>query len=81
MLAIPVDIEMLGAKSSLLFGNASVFALYDPVSGAFDFKSNPGLGNGIETAKSLKAWNVEKVVYFCTARGVYRLEQLTYEVS
>ena len=56
MLAIPVDIEMLGAKSSLLFGNASTFALYDHLSDEFDFKTNPGCGNGIETAKALKAF-------------------------
>lgn len=75
MLAIPVDIEMLGAKSSLLFGNASVFALYDPVSGSFDFRTNPGRGNGIETAKALKAWNVEKVAYSFLGDGPFNAMQ------
>ncbi len=71
MLAIPVDIKMLGAKSSLLFGNASVFALYDPVSKVFDFKTNPGCGNGIETANALKSWNVKKVVYSFLGDGPF----------
>jgi predicted Fe-Mo cluster-binding NifX family protein len=71
MLAIPVDIEMLGAKSSLLFGNASVFALYNTESKEFDFRKNPGCGNGIETANALKSWDVKKVVYSFLGDGPF----------
>lgn len=71
MLAIPVDIEMLGTKSSKLFGNATIFALYNPESKEFDFKTNPGCGNGIETANVLKSWNVKKVVYSFLGNGPF----------
>ena len=71
MLAIPVDIEFLSAKSSLLFGNASVFAIYDENENAFDFRTNPGKGNGIKTAEALKSWDVKKVVYSFLGDGPF----------
>lgn len=71
MLAIPVDIDMLSARSSQLFGNASVFALYDSDRKTFDFKKNPGCGNGIETANALKSWHVKKVVYSFLGDGPF----------
>ena len=71
MLAIPVDIEYLSAQSSLLFGNASVFALYNEKDNSFDFKKNPGCGNGIKTAEALKAWDVKQVVYSFLGDGPF----------
>ena len=72
MLAIPVDIEFLSARSSHLFGNASVFAIYNENDKSFDFKENPGKGNGIKTAEVLKSWNVKKVVYSFLGDGPFK---------
>ncbi|HEO99679.1 MAG TPA: hypothetical protein ENO02_10315 [Epsilonproteobacteria bacterium] len=72
MLAIPVDIEYLSARSSHLFGNASVFALYDEKEDAFDFRDNPGCGNGIKTAEALIAWKVKKVTYAFLGDGPFK---------
>lgn len=71
MLAIPVDIEFLSARSSLLFGNASVFAIYNENENSFDFRENPGKGNGIKTAEALKEWDVKKVVYSFLGDGPF----------
>jgi predicted Fe-Mo cluster-binding NifX family protein len=71
MLAIPVDIEYLSARSSHLFGNASVFALYNEKEDSFDFRKNPGCGNGIKTAEALKAWDVKRVVYSFLGDGPF----------
>ncbi|MDM5270896.1 hypothetical protein PGH07_01745 [Sulfurovum sp. zt1-1] len=72
MLAIPVDIEFLSARSSLLFGNASVFAIYNENDNTFDFRKNPGCGNGIKTAEALKSWNVKQVVYSFLGDGPFQ---------
>ena len=71
MLAIPVDIEQLSARSSLLFGNVSVFAIYDEKDKTFDFRKNPGQGNGIKTAEALKSWDIKKVVYSFLGDGPF----------
>jgi len=71
MLAIPVDINGLGATSSLLFGNVDTFALYDPESDTFDFKTNEGKGNGIKTAQLLKSWDVTHVTYSFLGDGPF----------
>ena len=71
MLAIPVDMEELNTKSSLLFGNVSDFAIYDEKEKRFDFRRNPGCGNGIKTAEALKEWNVKKVVYSFLGDGPF----------
>lgn len=71
MIAIPVDPDAYGTKSSLLFGNAPMFALYDQDEKQFVFKKNPGCGNGIKTAKALQAWKVEKVVYSFLGNGPF----------
>jgi len=71
MLAIPVDIEHLNAKSSLLFGNVKDFAIYYEKEKRFEFKKNPGCGNGIKTAEALKSWDVEKVVYSYLGDGPF----------
>jgi len=72
MLAIPVDIEYLSAQSSLLFGNVSVFALYDEDEDSFDFRDNPGCGNGIKTAEALIEWKVKKVTYAFLGDGPFK---------
>ncbi|HFS85371.1 MAG TPA: hypothetical protein ENK72_02005 [Epsilonproteobacteria bacterium] len=71
MLAIPVDINGLGATSSLLFGNVETFALYNPESDTFDFKKNEGKGNGIKTAELLKSWDVSRVTYSFLGDGPF----------
>jgi predicted Fe-Mo cluster-binding NifX family protein len=71
MLAIPVDSEAIDTKSSKLFGNVSKFALYDPQSGSYSFRDNSGRGNGIKTAETLRAWNVESVVYSYLGDGPF----------
>lgn len=72
MLAIPVDREQPDVKSSLLFGNVSVFAIYDEKERSFDFRKNPGQGNGIKTAEALKSWNIKKVVYSFLGDGPFK---------
>lgn len=71
MLAIPVDIQGLGARSSLLFGNVDTFAIYDPKSDTFDFKTNSEKGNGIKTAQLLKSWDVKEVTYSFLGDGPF----------
>lgn len=71
MLAIPVDAESFVGKSSLLFGNAPMFALYDKDEKQFVFKENPGCGNGIKTAEALKSWDVSRVVYSFLGDGPF----------
>ena len=72
MLAIPVDSELQSTKSSLLFGNVSFFALYNEKENAFQFRENPGCGNGIKTAQALKSWNVKKVIYSFLGDGPFK---------
>lgn len=71
MIAIPVDTATFGAKSSLLFGNAPMFALYNQDEEQFVFKENPGCGNGIKTAEALQSWKVKKVVYSFLGDGPF----------
>ena len=72
MLAIPVDTENFGVKSSKLFGNAPSFALYDLAKKEFFFKENTGCGNGIKTAETLHAWGVKNVVYSYLGDGPFK---------
>lgn len=71
MIAIPVDTNNFGIKSSILFGNAPIFALYNSDEKEFIFKSNPQCGNGIKTAKTLKSWGVNHVVYSFLGDGPF----------
>ncbi len=71
MIAIPVDSASMDAKSSKLFGNVKMFAIYKPLEDAFFFINNKESGNGIQTAKLLKKWNVEKVVYSYMGSGPF----------
>ncbi len=63
MIAIPIDIEHLAAKTFPYFDNAPMFALYDSKKKEIDFRDNPAHGDGIKTAEILREWKVEKVVY------------------
>lgn len=71
MIAIPVDTTNFGIKSSTLFGNAPTFALYDKDEKTFIFKENSGYGNGIKTAKTLRSWGVNSVVYSFLGDGPF----------
>lgn len=72
MIAIPVDTDNFGIKSSKLFGNAPSFALYDLVEKQFIFKENTECGNGIKTAKILQSWGVKSVVYSYLGDGPFK---------
>lgn len=71
MIAIPVDTNNFGIKSSKLFGNAPSFALYDTDQREFTFKENTGCGNGIKTAETLHSWGVKSVVYSYLGNGPF----------
>lgn len=71
MIAIPVDSAAPGVKSSDLFGNVPMFAIYQPEEEQFFFIRNKEAGNGIKTAKQLKTWGVESVVYSHMGDGPY----------
>lgn len=71
MIAIPVDTTNFGIKSSTLFGNAPIFALYDKEKKTFLLKENTGCGNGIKTAKTLQSWGVNSAVYSFLGDGPF----------
>lgn len=71
MIAIPVDSATPGVKSSSLFGNVELFAMFRPEQEEFYFVRNPGAGDGMKTAKALKTWNVQSVVYSHMGKGVF----------
>lgn len=71
MIAIPVDSASPGVKSSQLFGNAGLFAIYDPAEEEFYFVRNPGAGDGIRTAEQMKKWEVDSVVYSYMGDGPF----------
>ncbi|MBU0632351.1 hypothetical protein KKA17_06885 [bacterium] len=72
MIAIPVDSASKDAKSSHLFGNVKTFAIYKPTEDAFFFMKNEESGNGIQTAKLLKKWDVKSVVYSYMGKGLFQ---------
>ena len=72
MLAIPVDSNEENIKSSKLFGNVEMFAIYNPNNDKFSFVTNKGSGNGIKTAKLLKGLEVESVVYTHMGDGPFK---------
>lgn len=63
MIAIPVNSAIPGVKSSKLFGNVEMFAIYKPKDGTFFFVNNLEAGDGVKTAKQFKRWNVKRVAY------------------
>ena len=71
MIAIPVDSASPGVKSSKLFGNVGLFAIYNPVEETFFFVRNQEAGHGIKTAEQLKKWDVERVVYSYMGDGPF----------
>lgn len=72
MIAIPVDSTGEDVKSSKLFGNVEMFAIYKPNDDEFFFIKNKEAGNGIKTAKLLKNWDVESVVYTHMGDGPFK---------
>ncbi len=75
MIAIPVDSATPGVTSSKLFGNAPIFAIYQPEEDQFFFVRNPEAGNGVKTAEQLKKWEVENVVYSFLGDGPFNAMQ------
>ena len=71
MIAIPVDSVSTDAKSSKLFGNVKMFAIYKPTDETFFFIKNTESGNGIQTARFLKRWDVKKVAYSYMGKGPF----------
>jgi predicted Fe-Mo cluster-binding NifX family protein len=71
MIAIPVDSATPGVKSSQLFGNVPMFAIYQPEEEAFFFVRNTASGDGVKTARQLKGWGVERVVYSHMGNGPF----------
>ncbi|MDD2356621.1 MAG: NifB/NifX family molybdenum-iron cluster-binding protein [Thiovulaceae bacterium] len=71
MIAIPVDSVSTDVKSSKLFGNVKMFAIYKPKEDTFFFILNKESGNGIKTAKMLKKWNIKCVVYSYMGNGPF----------
>lgn len=71
MIAIPIDSVATNIKSSTLFGNANMFAIYKPDADAFFFIRNKEAGDGVATAKLLKKWEVKRVVYSYMGKGPF----------
>lgn len=71
MIAIPIDSVATNIKSSSLFGNANMFAIYKPDDDVFFFIRNKEAGDGIGTAKLLKKWDVKRVVYSYLGKGPF----------
>lgn len=72
MIAIPIDKASIDSKSSKLFGNVDMFAIYEPEDERFFFIKNKESGNGVETAKLLKKWEVNSVVYSYMGDGPFK---------
>jgi predicted Fe-Mo cluster-binding NifX family protein len=71
MLAVPVDNARPGLKSSKLFGNAPMFAIYSPAIKQFFVVENGGVGDGMNTARFLKEQGVDSVAYTHLGEGLY----------
>ena len=71
MIAIPVDSAIPEIKSSKLFGNVPIFAIYRPDDEEFFLVKNQEAGDGIKTAKQLKKWGVTDVVYSYMGKGPF----------
>jgi len=72
MIAIPIDSASVDIKSSILFGNVDMFAIYQPKEKSFKFIHNDGTGNGIKTAKFLKESGVTSTVYSFMGDGPFK---------
>ncbi len=71
MIAIPVNSASPGVKSSKLFGNVEMFAIYRPKDEAFFFVNNLEAGDGVKTARQLKRWNVKSLAYSYMGNGPF----------
>jgi predicted Fe-Mo cluster-binding NifX family protein len=71
MIAIPIDSQGSNIKSSKLFGNVDMFALYKEDENFFTFIKNDASGNGIKTAKFLKESGATKTVYSYMGDGPF----------
>jgi len=71
MVAIPVDSAIPEIKSSKLFGNVPIFAIYRPLDEEFFLVKNQAAGDGVKTAKQLKKWGVTSVVYSYMGKGPF----------
>jgi len=71
MIAIPIDSRGSDIKSSKLFGNVDMFALYKEDEHSFTFIKNDASGNGIKTAKFLKELGTTKTVYSYMGDGPF----------
>ena len=71
MIAIPVESSRPTIMSSKLFGNAPMFAVYEPQEAQFFIMRNAGEGNGLDTAEFLKSKGVQSVVYTYLGEGLY----------
>lgn len=72
MIAIPIDSQGIDIKSSKLFGNVDMFALYKEQDKSFTFIENSASGNGIKTAKFLKDNGVKRAVYSYMGDGPFK---------
>jgi len=72
MIAIPVDSNNVDVKSSKLFGNVPMFAIYKPNNNEYTFINNTEAGNGIKTAELLKTNGVKSVVYSYMGDGPFK---------
>ena len=48
-----------------------MFAIYNPVDETFFFRRNQAAGDGVKTAKQLKSWDIDSVVYSHMGNGPY----------
>lgn len=71
MIAVPIDSAKPDIMSSKLFGNATMFAFYLPCEEQFFIQMNTSVGNGVDTAKFLKAKGVETVLYTHMGDGLF----------
>lgn len=71
MIAIPIDSHGSDIKSSALFGNVDMFALYKEDENSFTFIKNDASGNGIKTAKFLKDKGATQTVYSYMGDGPF----------
>ncbi len=72
MIAIPIDETSADVKSSKLFGNVAMFAIYEPEDKSFQFVKNREAGNGIRTAKFLKEVGATSIVYSFMGDGPFK---------
>ncbi len=63
MIAVPINTLVQNVKSSKLFSNVSMFAIYKPQDESFFYVNNPVAGDGVQTAEQLKQWGVKQLAF------------------